>query len=629
MPEKQLPVILLICISFLTVTLYWAGLHGPLLLDDFPQLSPLLDAGDVGFFDLYQRYMISESGPLGRPVSMFTFIVNASISGSDIWLWKLTNLIIHVFNGLLAYLVFFTLVRYSNQALSRVHAMWIALIPASIWLIHPINVSTVLYTVQRMAQLSALFCLSGILAFSWARIRMIQGFSGWVPGMLFAFLVCFPLAIFSKENAFLFPGYLLILEIFIFRMRGFYLGNYWDAIDGYVLLILFACFFYIFGSSELYKSALAGYEIRDYDLWQRLLTQFRVLIQYLNQIFLPSLDAFGFYHDDIDVSISLLHPPTTLVSILLIVGLLSVAWVMRRKAPLISAGIFFFFFGHSLESSVFALEMMYEHRNYLPLVGICLMIAGLVLRCSRNFKAWGIAGGCMVLALSWQTHARVEIWSSAQNFYRHAYATHPDSKRVNLVFMQAYLAAGQFASARSIAERFQDQGFHLVRLFLTCKERGQIVSAQQREGLRLPGGVLESYGTTALIEMANQGLSGECSFPALWYAELIDRVLEQPAKDKDAAKLLMYQAHFFHKASDFSAAIRSLEQSYARNKRSPMPLFLASEWSLDQGQVDVARGFFERAKRVARARPGLYAELIAEISRRFADADSPLDPDGA
>ena len=107
---------------------------------------------------------------------------------------------------------------------------------------------------------------------------------------------------------------------------------------------------------------------------------------YLGLILLPRLEALGLYHDDIPLSIGLLNPSTTLPAWLGLASLVWLAWWLRRRAPLVSFGIVWFFIGHAMESTVLPLEIAHEHRNYVPLFGLLLAAAALL---SRALEAGG------------------------------------------------------------------------------------------------------------------------------------------------------------------------------------------------------------------------------------------------
>ena len=150
---------------------YMPGLQGPMLHDDFPQLSGLLRAQSADWRELSDAYLMSDSGALGRPVSMASFIASAILHGGELRYWKATNLLIHTLTGIVVFFLARVLLRASPSSIRPGQAGWLALLVAGLWLLHALHVSTVLYTVQRMAQLSTLFVLTGLLLYSTGRLR--------------------------------------------------------------------------------------------------------------------------------------------------------------------------------------------------------------------------------------------------------------------------------------------------------------------------------------------------------------------------------------------------------------------------------------------------------------------------
>ena len=160
---------ILALVSILTVATYIPGLSGPLLLDDLPQLEPLIQQSANYPIELFGNYILSTSGPTGRPVAMATFIADAVTHGPDVWWWKYNNLMLHLISGLLVCWLTALLL----QALPKKTGVdpWIAgIVVGGLWLLHPIQVSTVLYTVQRMTELSTLFVLAGLICYVKGRL---------------------------------------------------------------------------------------------------------------------------------------------------------------------------------------------------------------------------------------------------------------------------------------------------------------------------------------------------------------------------------------------------------------------------------------------------------------------------
>ncbi len=597
--------------------IYIPGLDGPLLLDDYPQLSPLMDAHTDGWHSLVGNHLFSNSGHFGRPVSMASFIYNAAVHGSDTWYWKATNVLVHLVNGLLVFFLAKALVQASNGLMSSTRAGWWAVLLAGLWLLHPLHISTVLYTVQRMAQLSSLFIFAGLLSYSVGRQQQIGATGkGW-GYIAAAFLVLFPLAVLSKENGLLFPLFVMLIEVLVFRLAGspavrrilvrlLYLTVLVPAVLALVYLVM------------RFDSLMSGeYLLREFTLTERVLTQPRILFLYLYQVFVPLAGNMGFYHDDVAVSRGLLEPVTTLFSLVALAGLLYVAWWSRRKQPLVSLGILVFFAAHLLESTIFPLELMFEHRNYFAIFGVALALVGVLVAMPVRPRVITVTGSVLAVILVFQTGVRASIWGSYDSLVRHMYETHPDSKRVATIVANAYADAGQYPQALEVLSRHDDAGFRINRLHVACLENQRLGDEALRRETELLQGLIASHAMTGLIKIANLGLDEKCSFSGGLYLDLLDKALSLPMRGDRAMKLLMYRAHFQHRENDLEGALLSLEESYKRQPGTPMPLFLATEWLLDERQVERAREQFQRAMRVAEGSHNDYSSLSEPIKQRF------------
>ena len=155
----------------LTALVYVPGLTGPFVFDDTPNLRPLQDWLN-GVASWKEVLLGNRSGLLGRPLSMLTFIFNAKLFGMAPFSFKLTNLVIHLACGGLIYSLLHKLLSRDSQLAQ--HAAWVALAITTVWLLHPLQVSTVLYIVQRMAQLSTLFIVLALLAYVRGREALEQ-----------------------------------------------------------------------------------------------------------------------------------------------------------------------------------------------------------------------------------------------------------------------------------------------------------------------------------------------------------------------------------------------------------------------------------------------------------------------
>ena len=354
---------------------YWTGLHGLFFFDDHPNivLNPGVKLSDLSRESLGLAWASGTSGQFGRPVSQLSFALNHYFSGFNPFAFKLTNLVIHCLNGVLIYLLGYQLLDSLRQKLNLKNvSLWAALV-AVVWLIHPIQMTSVLYVVQRMTSLSAFFLLLALILHVSARRRNELDWVA-VSWLIMAWCVFWPLSILSKETGILLPGFVVVYELIVRRSeRG--------SLDSFGRLLLYLAIVLVLGivpylASPFGQWIVEGYEIRSFSLVERLLTEPRVLWEYIQWIVFPSMGSFALFHDDIKVSTSLIAPWTTLPALAGLVGLSALAIVTSRKLPLVAFGIAWFLVGHSLESSFVPLELVHEHRNYLPIFGLCLLPVG-------------------------------------------------------------------------------------------------------------------------------------------------------------------------------------------------------------------------------------------------------------
>ena len=315
------------------------------------------------------------SGPSGRPVAQLSFALNHYFSGLDPFAFKLTNLAIHLANGVLIYILALRLFASSTVSLEQRHALIAAGVLAVAWLLHPIQLLPVLHVVQRMTSLSALFLLAALLChLRWRDVGASRSM-GW---LLLGWGVFWPLSFLSKETGLLFPLFALAWELIVRRAACGRLDRFARifAILASIALILCAAYLLLPLGDWLW----AGYGLRSFSLTERLLTEGRVLWFYLGLVLFPRLEAFGLFHDDYTLSTGILTPWATLPALAGLVGLAWLSWRMRKQMPLVSFGIAWFLIGHALESTFLPLELVHEHRNYLPLFGILLAVVSVLVR---------------------------------------------------------------------------------------------------------------------------------------------------------------------------------------------------------------------------------------------------------
>lgn len=459
------PAVFLVLVLAATAWVYWPGLGGPFMLDDGPNIvrNPLIQIRSLEL-DALRGAAMSFSGTPGRPLSMLTLAVNHRYAGLDPRSYKAVNLAVH----LLAGAALFAFARLLLGAWARGRGQppgrdmdAVALLAAGVWLLHPLNVSAVLYVIQRMTGLAALFVALGLWAYLAGRMRMLDGRRGGVVLALCGPLAGGGLAVLCKENGVLMVAYMAVIELCVLgfrgrtpaqgrRLRRVYLGA--------GLLAGLGALLWLAASAE---RLAAGYQIRDFSLGERLLTQPRVLLFYLRLILWPDPAAMGLFHDDFLVSRGLLQPPATMLAILALSASAGTALAMLRRRPLAALAVLWFLAGHALEATLLPLELVFEHRNYLPAFGILLALAAALWTGLSRCRALRIPVVMLVLSLlGMVTALRAQEWSSGARWVASELRHHPHSAR-------AHAAAGALYARRHAhhgdAEYYRAAAEHLSR----------------------------------------------------------------------------------------------------------------------------------------------------------------------
>lgn len=427
----------LVFASALIILIYSPGFSGSFIFDDFNSIvkNEKLWVDSFGMTAIWQWLNSGSPGVLGRPISMLTFGLNLYIAGEmEPASFKWGNAFFHVvaFFGVYGFCRSLLSVFSDRRMIVDTHVSKLALLIALYWALFPLQVSTVLYIVQRMTILSALFSFYALWVYiEWRREKCKTYIA--VP----SFILLSGLAFLSKENAVLLGGFILLLELFILNpqfgrpaseqkwtwyRRVLFAG----AIVGGVVVFLYLHF-----AVGWYYS---DYAARDFTLSERLFTQMRVVSSYIYWIVVPDLTQYGLFHDDMAVSKSWIDPISTLFAALLLVVLSILGFVKRKAIPWFAFGVFWFLLGHVLESTFIPLEMVFEHRNYLPSFGIVL-----ILICSLYYIAHRVSrvplfyliAVIWLLFLSLVTTIRSAEWGDYPTQMRTAVERHPESARSN------------------------------------------------------------------------------------------------------------------------------------------------------------------------------------------------------
>lgn len=505
-PRLLAPTTLIVIVLVTAWIAYAPGLHGGFLFDDFANLPTLGATGPVDNWPAFWRYVTSGiADPTGRPIALLSFLADAHDWPADPYPFKRTNLLLHLTNAGMLMLLLRQLGRYKANVTSlaigasrrdlRIDIA--AILGAGFWLLHPLFVSTTLYIIQREAMLPAFFCLLGLTLWLRGRDDVLKRRT--LRGLLLVTLglgVCTLLAVLSKANGALLPVLALVIEFVwvnpgskphilveklsqvapttmsslggdtrvtvgnhpeaevipcIYRLSMWLLAGLPTlAISGYLLYLGWMGF--VHGVSAL----------RPWTMGQRLLTETRVLLDYLNLLWMPRPFTAGLFNDQIQASQSLWSPVTTLPALLTVFGLIVGAWILRRKYAVLALAVLFYFVAQSMESTTIPLELYFEHRNYLPATlmfwPLALWLCGVSFPTGRSVSPTAVEDGwapkrtavfkvtiavLILCGLAWMTHARATLWGDTREQTILWATLNPHSPRAQANAAQLETVSGQ------------------------------------------------------------------------------------------------------------------------------------------------------------------------------------------
>lgn len=584
----------------LCAVIYLPGLSGGFLFDDYANLPALGRFGPVDNLESFLLYLFSGiADPTGRPLSMLSFLIDARDWPADAFAFKRTNVCIHLANALLLIALLDRL--GARAGLDRRHALSAAVLAGVIWAVHPLWVSSVLYIVQRHALLAASFVFTGLLLWlaaerAFESRRLLRG---WCLALA-AIGACGLAAGLCKPNGFLLP--VLALAVLPTGVRPQVSAGRWARRS---LLVLPAV---LIAAGLAYVGLTGEAEGRPWSIGERLLTQPRVLLDYLRLLLLPDAYSAGVFADDYRVSTSAWQPAMTLpAAALLLAG--ACAALRWRRSPWACA-LLFFLAGHLLESSVLPLELYFEHRNYLP-AALLFWPLGIVLTAPGAAPRWRLAGAAAgIVLLAGLTLMRSALWGDPLALALNWARDYPQSARA-----QAH-AAGELAArghADLALDRLQplfagaplETQYALGIANIRC-QRGDIDAAL----LHQVGRALTKRGLALdlnyhwLVDVARGSRQAACA--ALTpdaISQLVRALPEPPAGDVEAeARLLRVRGHHAIREGRCEDALDAFNRRLDVQRRPEGAIeqigYLASQCSpalayrhLEHYRAGAARGF--------------------------------------
>jgi protein O-mannosyl-transferase len=622
----------------LCAAIYWPGLSGGYLFDDYPNIveNTAVHPTNWTLPSLINAALSSPSSEFKRPLASLTFAANYLLTGSAPYGMKLTNLIFHLLNGLLAFLLARALILLAgaqaqeNKKRAEINA---ALIACG-WMLLPINLTGVLYLVQRMESLANLFVLVGLIGYVAGRRRMqldtltrTDAFT-WKGYTLCIVSITIPAALgaLAKETAVMLPLYAFLIE---WLLLGFRTLTPFDIANGansgrrdnriVILFLIVLALPTIVGLAWLIPWLLNPntWATRDFTLGTRLLSESRIVVDYIAWTIIPAPQDLSFYHDDFIISTGIFSPWTTLASIIFLTALIALAVGIRRRYPLVSLGIAFFIGSHLLTATILPLELIYEHRNYFPSFGLMLAVVPMLLpsasRHTSHRHSFALArkvllGGLLLLWGS-ETAMSALAWENPLELAQTLANRAPDSPRAQYELGRMYIVYSNY-----------DPKSEFTRLAYAPLERAAAIPSSSilpeqalifmNSRMRLPVKDIWWDSLIAKLKKRNPGVQDESSLAALTDCDRdgqcdlpLDR-LEQAylaalSHPNPSARLLaMYSSFAWNLMKDQKLGLRMAKKTVQLAPNEPAYRITLIRMLLASNQRDQARKQIEDLKRL-------------------------------
>ena len=454
------------------IIIYGNSLKTDWQMDDQPNIinNPGLHIDNLLPESLWGTFFANQgkAPALYRPLPCLTFALNWYVGKDNPFGYHVVNLGCHMAAAWALYLLIGELltILYKNDRRRQSWIQNVALLSTVLWAANPIQTQAVTYIVQRMAIMATLFYVLGMLYFIKARIADTIS-QRWAYGAIcFLFFLC---GVGSKENAVMLPVSLVLVEWIFFNQGSLSILAQPKALAGGIVLVVGALVTVYFTIGLPLHYILTGYADRPFTMMERLMTEPQIVLGYLSQIFFPIPDRLSIAHD-VTLSTSLIYPWTTIPAIALVLILIIGALTVSKRFPLLSFSVLFYFINHSVESTVLPLELVFEHRNYLPSLFLFLPLSTLfcdiLMRLPRHSLRHVGSSGIMIaviIVFGFFTHTRNKAWATSESLWRDAALKAPASTRplVNLGIKLAwrdYPTADNYRHALVLFQRSLDLG---------------------------------------------------------------------------------------------------------------------------------------------------------------------------
>jgi len=560
---------------------YRPALSGAFQLDDIPNLRGLAQVEDVRTASDF--VLAGARGPTGRPLALLTFALQADQFESGPGAFLRVNVMIHLINAVLLAWCLYQLTLL--MAVERDRALLVATSAAGLWLLLPVLATSSLLVVQRMTTLSALFSLLGLGGYLAIRRSIGQTPHKSLGAMTMVLAVSTLLAACAKESGFLLPVLVLVIEATVLPQPDSIEQRDWRVWKLAVLVLPSVAVFAYLASHLFYPDWMQAR--RDFDGWERALTEAQILWVYVQNAVIGLPGKLGIYQTEYPISRSLFEFKT-FIAVSAWLALMIAAIVWRRRRPLFAFAVLWYLAGHVIESTTLSLELYFEHRNYLPMIGpVYALCAYLLLRSGQALR-FGVATFSLLFFLNaYLLYDFASIWGKPSVASRYWALKYPESSRAatNLATYQlveegpqsALRTIRQYTAAHPEFAYIGIQELNISCLFGLESDREQIMAELDRG---LPGVVFTYSAGTMLSQLFTTTTKTDCGQITPSTVERLAirllqnaRYINDPLYNQFHHKLLAGIARF---QGDQAATLENLEKAISYRPSSELNMMMVT-----------------------------------------------------
>jgi tetratricopeptide (TPR) repeat protein len=586
---------------------YAPAISGAFQLDDYTNLGGLAKVEDThSAIDFISSGI---AGPTGRPLALASFALQADEWRQGPSALLRVNILIHLANAILLAVSLYQL--SLQRSVARHESALVAVVAASLWVLMPLLATASLLIVQRMTTLSAMFMLLGLCGYLYARAQIEREPKWALLSMSVSVITGTVLATFCKESGLLLPILVLVLETTVLERPGGVKDRDWRTWQLIFLVAPLALLLLYLVTWISYPDELIAR--RGFTAWERLITENRILWVYLSKAIVGIPSQLGIYQYPPMVSRSLFDP-ATLLSCFAWLALLIFSIMRRRRYPLFAVSVLWYLGGHVLESTVVPLELYFEHRNYMPVIGPLFGLASfLVLSPARR----NLVPRALVLVLglvnAWFLYSFSSLSGQPSIAARYWANVYPESRRaVTSVAMYRLEEEGLLPAVQTI-ESFvtakpEYAHMRLLQLNLLCQyapkqDQRWVLDRLERD---LPAVGYVRTAPLMLFELLNTTSRRSCNAVDAETVASLATVLRdnpryesEPSFNRDYHKLL---AEIAHRRGQYEEEIDHLRRALTYWPTSNLNAKMVRAL-IDADDFDRAREFINESRDLAPANP--------------------------